>query len=188
MHNMTRLATALMVALSTAAMADSTADANDEAKALVKQFATSLKAELSSAMKSGGPITAVEVCQEKAPAIAAELSEQSGWEVGRTSLKTRNPNNAPDAWETEVLEQFESRKGNGEDVETMAYSAVVEDDGTKHYRFMKAIPTASVCLTCHGTNIDPDLAKVIDEAYPDDQARGYLGGDIRGAFTLSKPM
>jgi hypothetical protein len=181
------LATALIAASSTS-VADSTATANDEAGALIKQFATTLKGELTSAIKSGGPQNAVQVCKEKAPAIAANLSETSDWQIARTSLKTRNPNNAPDEWETVVLEQFESLKAEGKDVKTMTYAAVVDEDGTETYRFMKAIPTAAVCLTCHGKDIDPELAQVIDEAYPEDQARGYEEDDIRGAFTLSKPL
>jgi hypothetical protein len=170
------------------AVADSTAGASDEAKALIKQYATSLQSELVGAIKSGGPINAVGVCQDKAPAIATSLSETSDWEIGRTSLKTRNANNAPDAWEQQVLEQFESLKAAGNPVAEMAYAEVVEVDGQKVYRFMKAIPTQEVCLTCHGSEIDPELAQAIDEAYPEDQARGYSAGDIRGAFTLSKPL
>ena len=108
--------------------------------------------------------------------------------MGRTSLKTRNPNNAPDAWEARILEQFEALKAAGNPIDGMAYAEVVDTDGEKTYRFMKAIPTQEVCLACHGTDINPELAKAIDEAYPEDQARGYSAGDIRGAFTLSKPL
>lgn len=70
----------------------------------------------------------------------------------------------------------------------MAFAEVVESDVGKRYRFMKAIPTADLCLACHGESINPDLAAAIDKAYPDDKARGFKTGDIRGAFTLSKPL
>jgi hypothetical protein len=53
---------------------------------------------------------------------------------------------------------------------------------------MKAIPTAKVCLACHGSAITPEVTAALDEAYPQDQARGYAEGDIRGAFSLSKPL
>jgi len=179
---------ALVAASPGLAVADSTAGANDEATALIQQYASSLKSELVSAIKAGGPTNAVAVCQDKAPAIEASLSETSDWEVGRTSLKPRNANNAPDEWERRTLEQFEARKAAGNPVEGMSYAEVVDADGQKTYRFMKAIPTQEVCLACHGTDIDPELAKAIDAAYPEDQARGYSAGDIRGAFTLSKPL
>jgi hypothetical protein len=168
--------------------ADTTAGLNDEAQALIKQFASSLQGELVSAIKAGGPSSAIAVCQEKAPAIAQSLSESSDWEIGRTSLKTRNPANKPDAWERQTLEQFEARQAGGTPAKGMNYAEVVETDGNETYRYMMAIPTQAVCLTCHGTDIDPALAETIDAAYPEDQARGYAEGDIRGAFTLSKPL
>ena len=160
-----------------------------EAKALVKEFFSTLKDELQGAITSGGPVSAIQVCKERAPTIAQMLSEKSGWEVGRTSLKLRNPAlNAPDAWEKQILLNFEQRKAGGEDVQTMTFAQVVESDGEKRYRFMKAIPTGELCLVCHGEAINPDTAAAIDEAYPHDQARGFSLGDIRGAFTLSKPL
>ncbi len=130
-----------------------------------------------------------EYCNLKAPQIATDVAASSGWAVGRTSLKLRNPEtNTPDQWEREVLAQFEERKASGEPVESIAYSETVEADGNRTFRFMKAIPTAEVCLACHGSDITPEVAAEIDRYYPNDQARGYEVGDIRGAFTLSKPM
>jgi hypothetical protein len=165
-----------------------TADADAQARELTKAFATRLQGELKAGLKEGGPTAAVRVCKEEAPAIAASLSEQSGWQVARTSLKTRNPENAPDEWERQVLEQFDDRQAAGQPVADMTYAAVVEQDGAETYRFMKAIPTAEVCLACHGSDLSPDLVEALDKAYPEDQARGYELGDIRGAFTLSKPL
>jgi hypothetical protein len=183
------LATTVFISTTVTAADATTAQDAAQAKALIKEFATTLQGELQTAMKAGGPVNAVGVCKDKAPAIAADLSEQSGWEVGRTSLKIRNAAlNSPDQWEQAVLEQFEQRKQQGEPVETLAYSEVVGDADSKSFRFMKAIPTGEVCLACHGADIEPDLAETIDAAYPDDQARGYAIGDIRGAFTLSKPL
>ena len=182
------VATAALTFSAGLAVADPTLD-GQQAQVIVQQFATTLKGELQQAMKSGGPANAVGVCKEQAPAIAASLAEQTGWEVGRTSLKPRNAAlNAPDAWEQGVLKQFEDRKAAGQPVAGMTYAEVVQSDSGEAYRYMQAIPTAEVCLACHGSDIEPGLAESIDQAYPDDQARGYAVGDIRGAFTLSKPL
>jgi hypothetical protein len=183
--------TAATAILATATLsADTTLNPNvAEAKTIVQEFATTLQGELQAAMKEGGPTNAISVCQDRAPAIAADLAERSGWQVGRTSLKTRNTaRNAPDAWEAEVLADFDARRAAGEDVQPMAYAAVVESDDGKTFRFMKAIPTTEVCLACHGSDITPEVAAAIDERYPDDMARGYSLGDVRGAFSLSKPL
>lgn len=176
--------------LSAAAMAEAPANPHaEEAKAIIKQFATTLQGELQAAIKAGGPVNAINVCQERAPAIARDLSAKSGWEVGRTSLKLRNPGlNAPDAWENGALLGMEARKAAGADVQTLAIAEVVDGAEGKRFRFMKAIPTAEVCLTCHGKDINPEVVEALDKAYPEDQARGFNVGDIRGAFTLSKPM
>ena len=159
-----------------------------ESRAVTMEFMTTLKSELQSAMKADGPVNAIQVCNTRAPEIAADFSEQKGWTVARTSLKYRNPDNAPDAWERKVLEQFEERKANGEDPKQMVYAEVVEDGGAKTYRFMKAIPTGPVCLACHGEKIDAAVEARIQELYPEDRALGFSAGDIRGAFTITQPM
>jgi hypothetical protein len=162
---------------------------DQQAQGIVKEFAATLQGELQSAMQSGGPVAAVDVCKDRAPAIAASLAEQTGWSVGRTSLKPRNAElNAPDPWEQRVLAQFEESHQAGADAASMTYAEVVEEDGVSVYRYMKAIPANQVCLACHGSDIEPGLAEALDAAYPEDQARGYALGDIRGAFTLSKPL
>jgi hypothetical protein len=177
------------VAMFSPVMAGDGQDANvAEAKAIIKEFFGKLKGELEEAVKAGGPANGIVVCQQRAPAIAHEMAEKSGWDVGRTSLKLRNPANTPDAWELEVLNKFEARKAAGEDPAKIAYGEVMEQNGRKHFRFMKAIPTAELCLNCHGTELKPEVVEALDKHYAADKARGYSAGDLRGAFTLSKPL
>ena len=177
----------MILGTATACSADLEQQATDS-RAVVKQFAEELKGELVAAMQSGGPIAAVGVCNSRAPQIAAQASERTGWRVGRTSLKIRNPANAPDAWERSVLEDFEKRKAAGEDPQTLEYYSVVEQDGGQQFRYMKAIPTGELCLACHGSSLQPKLAEKLDALYPQDKARGFKAGDIRGAFTIIQPM
>jgi len=184
----------LLIALLLCAVFMSTASADDvlkqraqKSKMVVKEFMGQLKAELQMAMKAGGPLNAIDVCNKKAPVIAKNLSDKYGWKVARTSLKTRNASNAPDDWESKVLNTFEQRKARGEDVKPMAYFEVVEPGGRKYFRFMKAIPTAEVCLKCHGENIAPAVKTRLKQSYPDDMATGFKLGDIRGAFTIIQP-
>ena len=163
-----------------------------EAKKITGAFFNELKAELTKGMKAGGPVAAISVCKSLAPGIAEKHSTNSGWEVGRTSLKLRNPDNAPDSWEIEVLQQFEERRAKGEGPDTLAYAEIVEEDDGKYYRFMKGIVMPPMeklpCLKCHGENIDPKTAATLDQLYPQDKARGYKVGQVRGAFTLKKKL
>ena len=153
-----------------------------DSRQAVMKFGKTLKGELQKAMKSGGPVNAIGVCQEVAPAIASDISEETGWEVYRTSLKPRNV--APDNWETAVLESFDRRRELGESPKKMEFVEVVEKDGEPKLRYMKALGTAPVCLTCHGTDISADVQAEIDKLYPNDKATGYKAGEIRGAFSI----
>ena len=185
-HLATLLACAIACAPLTLAHADPRVA---EATQIVKTFGLQLQGELKAAMQAGGPVQAVEVCHTRAPGIADALSQQTGWKVGRTSLRRRNADNAPDAWEHQVLTRFESRNITGEDPATLVYAEEVETADGKAFRFMKAIPTQEICLACHGSNTVPaEVEAKLREYYPDDQARNFRVGDLRGAFTLSKPI
>ena len=159
-----------------------------QARGLVKSFAGDLKHTLVKTMKSEGPAAAIGVCNVAAPEIASKKSAASGWKVGRTSTKLRNSANAPDAWEAATLAMFAKNKAAGGDLKTMEYSAVVEADGKKTFRYMKAIAVGKPCMTCHGDNVKAPLKAKISELYPQDAATGFKLGDLRGAFTLSKPL
>ncbi len=154
----------------------------------VQEFMQTLKKELQAAMQEGGPVNAVSVCNLTAPAIASTYSARNGWDVGRTSLKLRNPANAPDEWERSVLESFEERKRAGEDPAKMEYYEAIHEDGMSELRYMKAIPTAGLCLACHGEQLDSIVKARLETLYPDDQAVGYQVVDIRGAFTITQPL
>ena len=70
----------------------------------------------------------------------------------------------------------------------MEYSEIVKKGDGEYFRYMKAIPTGSVCLNCHGFNIKEPIKTKINELYKNDKAVNYKKGDIRGAFTLSKKL
>lgn len=175
----------LVLAAAVAATPALASDAQkQEAAGIVQAFFGELKGELEAGMAQGGPVNAIAVCNEKAPGIAAAHATRTGWTVGRTSLKLRNADNAPDAWERQVLEEFEARKAAGEKPDTLVKAEEV--DG--HFRFMKAIPTGNVCLNCHGGDVKPEVEAKLKALYPKDQATGYRVNDLRGAFTLSRKL
>jgi cytochrome c553 len=183
----TTLSTALF--FSGALQADQTLQANiDEGKGIIKAYVGDLKGELVKGMKKNGPVDTLSTCKLVAPNLTEAHSQMSGWEVSRTSLKLRNQDNAPDTWEEAVLNEFESRKAAGEDPMKLMKAEMVVEDGRKVFRMMKAIPTAEACTKCHGGSIAESVSAKLDELYPSDKARGYKVGDLRGAFTLKKPM
>lgn len=158
----------------------------EQARAGTKALGGALKQELQKAIQTGGPVAAIEVCNEKAPRIAATLSDEKQMTIGRTALRVRNPNNAPDAWEKTQLEAFNKRLLAGEPVETMETHTI--QNGT--FRYMKAIPMQAMCASCHGdtSQMPETLKKRIAALYPNDQATGFSPADVRGAFTVSIPV
>jgi len=160
----------------------------DESRLAIKAFAGQLKSELMAGMKKGGPLQAVDICNTVAEEIAISNSEKYGWEISRTSLKPRNAKNTPDVWETATLNSFEKRKEAGEAISEIDHAVVISSSGKLLFRYMKAIPTKSLCLSCHGEEIAPDLAKKLDQLYPDDKARNFKLGDIRGAFSITREV
>lgn len=183
----TAVAVALALGVAGELSADDVGRRLEQSREVAADFMASLKAELTRAMEAGGPSKAIDACQAVAPAIAQEHSKRTGWQVGRTSLRVRNPGNAPDAWEREALLSFEKRKAAGEDIARLEHYGFVEQDGRTVFRYMKAIPTAQMCLACHGSSLDPSVKATLAELYPNDQATGFSVGDIRGAFTITQP-
>ena len=150
-----------------------------EAAAIALHFTALLQPQLKSALESGPPARAIPVCAEVAPAIAASLSAQTGWSVTRVSLKPRNPQAAPDDWERKHLQRFEAAVSTG----AGAYPLGEEVDG--RFRYLAPLQVQSVCLLCHGENIDADTAAALKRYYPADRATGYRPGDIRGGISVS---
>ena len=154
----------------------------------VKQLGSKLKAELTAGMQSGGPVEALSICNIQAEKIASHVSNDLNLEVGRTSLKVRSSNNISDDWEQEVLLYFEKQKQSGTDINTLETHEIIKDETGKWFRYMKAIPTADVCLICHGEVIAPPIQEKLESLYPNDQAKGFKVGDIRGAFSVRIKM
>lgn len=179
----------LLTGMMSARAEDSSQQAFDrDAQAAIKELATSLKSSLMAAMNDGGPAEAVSVCNLIAPSLAAEISKKYGLEIGRTSLKVRNPANEADAWETDVLQRFETRLASGEAIQKLTFKEEVDSESGSQWRMMKAIPTDKVCLSCHGKKIAEPIQARIEAHYPDDLATGFKLGDIRGAFTVKRDI
>ncbi|MGV6819847.1 MAG: Tll0287-like domain-containing protein [Parvularcula sp.] len=158
------------------------------ARAAAKALGGQLKARLMAAMGEGGPAAAIEVCSEAAPGIAASVSADTGMTVGRTALRIRNPGNAPDAWETKQLEAFTAAVAEGADAAGLEVAEIVKEGDGMTLRYAKAIPMGSTCAMCHGENVSDEVKALIAARYPDDAATGFAPGEVRGMFTVSKPL
>ena len=167
--------------------ADEASDARANASQMIQQLGTALKKELA----ANGPEGAISVCRDLGPAIAGEMSRKSGARITRVSLKTRNPmlGNA-DAWEQQVLADFDRKAAAGQRIEAMEYSETVDEPAGRYFRYMKAIPVQPACLSCHGTseNLPDSVKATLAAEYPDDRATGYALGQVRGAVTVKQKI
>ncbi|HIG41364.1 MAG: DUF3365 domain-containing protein [bacterium] len=159
-----------------------------QSREAVKVLGTTLKNKLMLAMKNSGPEAAIAVCNTEALSLTHQVSREKGLTVSRTSLKYRNPVNAPGRWEQRVLTQFQERADKGESLQDMEFGELVSKNNELQFRYMKAIPTGKPCLTCHGTTIATELKDLISAIYPDDEATDYRAGELRGAFSVIVPV
>jgi hypothetical protein len=159
----------------------------EQSRKLAQQLGAELKGELGRAMSEGGPMAAISACRIRAPEIAAGLSARSGAVVGRTALRVRNPANAPDDLQRAVLEQFADELASGQFEGPLEAAFEINRGGRVERRYMRAIPTDAMCLACHGSVLAPELAALIKQDYPSDQATGFELGQLRGAFSITWP-
>jgi hypothetical protein len=166
-------------------------EAARQAQALAARFQSLLQARLLSAMETGGPVAAVSICRDEAPAIASQLSRESGWQVRRVGTRVRNPlTGIPDAWEQVQLATFARRIESGEAAENLPVWAVVDEPAGRAMRYMKPIVTGPLCLTCHGevASQPAALREALMREYPHDAATGYAANELRGAFSLRRKV
>lgn len=161
-------------------------------RTIAGKLQSQLGQKLKGALAEAGPIAAVSVCKESAPAIAKTLSAQHGVQVSRVGNRVRNTQEGtPNPWQQAALAEFEERLAKGDDAASMEYWKTVETaNGQRELHYAKAITVQPMCLTCHGqaADIAAPLAEKIKQAYPDDQATGYSVGKLRGAIVLTKPL
>lgn len=182
----------VLVAMAQEAPAEDTPPSEPERAAQSRQlsqdYSARLKTALVRAVQAGGPETAIAVCKVEAPAIAKDEAIRSGWSIGRTALKLRNPVNSPDAWERGVLLRFQEQISAGADPKKLEHYETTTKDGERVFRYMKAIPTQAPCLACHGSDLSQSVKARVEELYPEDRATGFSLGDLRGAFSIVQPL
>lgn len=160
-----------------------------QASAIADRFQQELGGRLQAAIRDGGPADAVRVCRDEAPAIAARLSRETGWQVKRVGTRVRNPQSGlPDAWEQQRLQEFSRDLQAGAEARVPSRFESVTEPGGRYQRYARAIVVAPPCLTCHGdTRTQPEaLRAALAADYPHDRATGYAVGDLRGAFSLKR--
>jgi PAS domain S-box-containing protein len=120
------------------------------------------------------------VPQVVATNVAKRMTAGSDYYVRQVSLRYRNPNNRPDAYETAQLKLFSTRT-------TLETSSIVKQKGQEVFRYMLAMKAEKSCLECHGSY---DRApRFVQERFPRGHySYNYKIGEIIGAVSVSIPI
>ena len=156
---------------------DSADEPVQKSVAVFAEFQNQLLGRLQAAMKSGGPVKAIEVCKIASPEIEQALSQDA--EILRVSNKPRNPNHRASATESMVLDLWAKRLSQNQDI-----GPVVVPTETGRIVMSPIRIASQTCLSCHGSveEIGPLTMAALQKEYPNDEAIGYSLNDLRGAF------
>jgi hypothetical protein len=138
---------------------------------------------LMKALGKGGPEYAIEFCSTKAIHLTDSMGKELNASIRRVSDKPRNPKNAADSYELEIIKQFKESLSKGEEMKVELTS---DGDFSKGYY---PIITNGMCLQCHGTpktQINQTTLDKIKSKYPNDKATGYAENQIRGIWVIAK--
>jgi len=156
--------------------------ADSAAMSLVK----ALGGRLVDAIQTEGVIEAIDVCHKDAYKITDDITKgiESVNSIKRVSTKYRNPNNAPDKYEDEVLTWFEEQLATG--AKPTSFGQKISRKKGDLIRYYKPMYVQNKCLLCHGDDNTrlPDVSKKIEELYPTDLAKDYNEGDFRGLIRV----
>ncbi len=133
----------------------------------------------------GGLPAVVNFCHDNALKLTDSMSRVYNVKIKRSSHKLRNPHNAPDSLEKEILDNYFAKKQQGDKL-----SPIVKKDTTGKIHFYAPIIIKKDCLKCHGEpgkDIPEPIYKLIKEKYPQDQATGFKIGDLRGIWDITFP-
>ncbi len=162
-------------------------EAMEQGRKAARYLNDTLRKKLVSSIEDNGPSAGVVVCLYQAQALSAEVERDLSVRVKRTSLKIRNPKNAPDDYEKDLLSRLADRHRKGK-----LPPEILEEEwegGKKVYRYAQPLVVGSFCLICHGKagEISPDVRRELEIRYPGDNATGYKAGDFRGIVSVTIP-
>ena len=169
-------ATAQWTPMITGDMSDTQKAQHELCLAATNAFASEMIGELMAALDSDDPTAGITVCGANAPAIAAQIGEDYGVKIGRTSRRLRNPANISPHWAEQIV-----AKKVGEP------TYLIGPNG--ELGALLPIRLKAECQMCHGApeEIDPVIQSALAEHYPDDAATGFSAGDLRGWFWIEAP-
>lgn len=152
-------------------------------KAIVDASQNALMNALKEAIVEQGIDGAIKYCNLNALNLVKGLEDSLGVSISRVTDRPRNPNDTLSSSDQLIWEAYEYTPENAE-----AQIQALDED---HLILTKPIKIGTgLCLNCHGVvgeTLTTENNTLIKQLYPDDQATGYLGGDLRGMWKVILP-
>ncbi|MDX2285714.1 MAG: DUF3365 domain-containing protein [Bacteroidia bacterium] len=142
-----------------------------------------LSGRLQQSLQAEGAAGAIRYCNLAALPLTDSIAAQYGCAVRRTSLRVRNPLNAPDSSERAQLERYALQLRD-----SLPLAPAVARLPGGEVRWYGPIFTADLCLKCHGqpgSTLLPEVPPLLSELYPEDRAAGYQAGEWRGMWSIA---
>ncbi len=155
-----------------------------KADSLIARTFDTLRHTLQRTIAAKGFDGAVAFCNMEAMGLLT-IYAKDGITFRRTSEKLRNPDNAPNDLEQEILASWQAQKNQKQELKP-----VFKTDAQGNHHYFKPILLQSMCLNCHGipdVQVQPATWQAIQKYYPADRAFGYQEGDLRGAWHITMP-
>lgn len=162
---------------------DVTAFAKKEGMKISDRAQQALGSQLMAAMEEGGPVYAVRFCNTAAWPILDTIASPYDITIKRVSQRWRNPADAPNQTESEILADYQQQTEAGKAPEPVMR---VKDD---HVVFTRPIVlNKPLCLNCHGepgTQVAEETLQLLGTLYPEDKALGHQMNDLRGMWSIT---
>ena len=149
----------------------------EDFKNIAEQTKKNLVGNLTKQISENGAEKALEFCNVNAIPLTQKLEAENGVMVKRVSDKNRNPENAANATELKIIEQFKTQLAKKEELKATMENGV----------FYAPITTNAMCLQCHGSEkeMKPEVLAKIKSFYPNDKALGYKENELRGLMVIN---
>lgn len=150
----------------------------EDFKNIAEQTKKNLVGNLTKQISENGAEKTLEFCNVNAIPLTQKLEAENGVIIKRVSDKNRNPENAANATELKIIEQFKTQLAKKEELKATMENGV----------FYAPITTNAMCLQCHGSEkeIKPEVLAKIKSFYPNDKALGYKENELRGLMVINK--
>lgn len=134
---------------------------------------------LMGSIQKNGTLEALKFCNHRALPLTDSLSKHYNATIKRVSDKNRQPKNKATGESLKMIAYFKNLI-----TQKKAYKPIAVES-KNHVDVYYPIETNSMCLQCHGKNINPEVHKQILKLYPNDQAIGYEENELRGVWQIT---